>query len=106
MGQQRKGMNLEELRGALASAATRRAEELERENRRLRREMKEKDRIIAERKDLCRVMFNRCIALTKGLTCMWCGHSEICEKERNMARKDKDGRAAEENGTAAEDHAE
>ena len=37
MGQQRKGMNLEELRGALASAATRRAEELERENRRLRR---------------------------------------------------------------------
>ena len=97
MGQQ-KSMNLEELRGALSSVATRRAEELEKENRRLKREIAEKDKIIAERKNLCRVMFNRCIALTDGLTCMICGHREICDKERNMGRRNKERKAAEDHG--------
>ena len=49
--------------------------------------MDEKDRIIAERMEICRVMFNRCWAIMGGSgMCMMCGLREKCDKERGEKR--------------------
>ena len=92
MGQNQKNMNLEELRSALASTATRHAERMEKDNARLKAEIREKNREIGNLKNVCRTMFNRCIAQTGGYLCEYCGHRIMCEKERTA---DKPVRRAE-----------
>lgn len=87
MGQNRRAMSLDELRRALSSTATRQAERLEKENRQLRAEIREKDRIIAERRDICSAMFNRCLVLTRGATCVFCTHDEMCKAERTIDKE-------------------
>ena len=51
--------------------------------------MDEKDRIIAERMEICRVMFNRCYAIMgESEMCMMCGLREKCDKERGEKRRE------------------
>lgn len=39
---------------------------------------------LEKRKDVCRALFNRCIALTRGQMCFFCGLRDICEKEKSV----------------------
>ena len=57
---------------------------LEYEIEQLKEEIERKDRIIAERERVCKVMFNRCYATCMGTLCRRCLHREMCERERSM----------------------
>ena len=88
MGQNRRSMNLDELRKALSSTATRQAERLKKENRQLRAEILEKSRIIDEQKAMRVALFNRCWTLTGlGATCFICAYYDQCERERTMGKR-------------------
>ena len=75
-------MNLDEMKNALASDATRKAEKLEGEVVRLKHEIKRRDTAIAEQQDILRVMFNRCMAWSMGGLCMFCGQRRMCDDYR------------------------
>lgn len=83
---QQKSMNLEEFRQALSSDATKQNEHLRKIISSQKQEIQKKDEEIEKRRFICRMMFNRCIALTQGVTCMICGHRELCEKERTVGK--------------------
>lgn len=81
-------MKLEEMREALASDATRKADSLERQVKRLRTELRDKDKAIESYQKSLRFMFNRCLALTHGLICIFCGERGVLEKRRNRHADD------------------
>ena len=81
-------MNLDEMKAALASEATKKAEEQEREIKLLQLDLKRANEQIKEYQDMLRIMFNRCIALTKGAMCFFCGHRDSCDNIRNTGRRD------------------
>lgn len=39
-----------------------------------------------DQKEMLRVLFNRCIALTKGQLCFWCGMREDCDTYRSVMK--------------------
>ncbi len=51
---------------------------------------KEDESELSRRKDMCRVLFNRCVALTHGAMCIWCGIRKECEQDRSMGRSQKE----------------
>lgn len=85
-------MNLEDLKQALSSDATEKAKRLEQETSRLRSEIKKKDKIIADRNDVLRAMFNRCYVqqVSMGATmCIFCAHESLCYHLRNVGKKEE-----------------
>ena len=79
-------MNLEEMREALASDATRKADRLEKQVKQLRSELREKDKTIASHRESLRILFNRCMVQNKGLMCIFCGERKKCYEIRSVAR--------------------
>lgn len=79
-------MNLEEMREALASDATRKADSLEKQVKRLRSELREKDKIIDGQRASMKVLFNRCMAQSHGLLCFFCGERKKCDEMRSVER--------------------
>lgn len=81
-------MNLEQLRDAVASEATKRADRQAKETARLVKEVREKDAQIAEYGDVLRVMFNRCYAQSVHM-CFFCSGSvhRLCDKLRSVGRE-------------------
>lgn len=69
-------MNLNELREAMASDATKENASLKEENARLRQMVKDLRRNYTDDtnalKEDCRALSNRCFALTRGLMCCFC----------------------------------
>lgn len=90
---QKKSLSLEEFKEALSSDATKRAEAQETTIKELHAELGMKSKEIAERKEMCRVLFNRCFATCKGMMCVFCGIKDACKKERTVGKgvKDVDG---------------
>lgn len=88
MGQQ-KPINLEELKAQLSTDATRRAKAMDDLNRSLKNRMWRLEKEIEERRDICRVMFNRCLALTQGSMCGFCAERTraLCMKERDKGKQ-------------------
>ena len=39
-----------------------------------------------DQKEMIRVLFNRCMALTGGQTCFWCGMREACDRHRSVMK--------------------
>ena len=74
-------MNLDELRKAMASDATKENEELKRQVKNLQnkydRERREMSEEIAALKSDCRALGNRCFTLTHGSMCMFCNLSTM-----------------------------
>ena len=70
-------MNLNELREAMASDATKENASLKEENARLRQMVRNLKRNYTDDtnvlKEDCRVLSNRCFALTHGVMCCFCG---------------------------------
>ena len=70
-------MNLNELREAMASDATKENASLKEENARLRQMVRDLERNHTDDtnslKEDCRALSNRCFALTRGLMCCFCG---------------------------------
>lgn len=64
-------MNLEEFRKALSSDATE-------ENTQLKRQLSDLQNENDSLKESCRVLCNRCFALTRGVTCLFCGLDYPC----------------------------
>lgn len=83
---QKKSMSMEEFREALASDATKKAERLEARITELRELNGKLSREISRRKDVCRILFNRCMTLTDGCTCLMCGIREMCDRERSVMK--------------------
>ena len=81
-------MNLEEMKAALASEATKKAEKQELEIKYLRNELKRADGQIREYQEILRVMFNRCFAWTRGAMCMFCRHRDSCDNIRRTGGRD------------------
>lgn len=79
-------MNLEEMREALASDATRKADGLDKQVKRLRSELRDKDKVIDSHRESLRVMLNRCFVLTKGMMCIFCGERKKCDEMRSTGR--------------------
>ena len=79
-------MTLEEMREALASEATRKADILEKQVKRLRAELRDKDKIIDSHSESLRIMFNRCMVQNNGLMCIFCGERKKCDKIRSAGR--------------------
>ena len=79
-------MNLEEFRKALSSDATE-------ENAQLKRQLSDLQNENDSLKESCRVLCNRCFALTRGVTCLFCGLDYPCphmpglEEQVAMAHK-------------------
>lgn len=82
-------MNLDELRSALASNATEKAKEQEKLIKNLKYQLKEKTDTLAERDDILRTMFNRCLAQTGGAICLFCGHEGLCRELRSIGKKEQ-----------------
>ena len=80
-------MNLEEMKAALASEATKKAERYEKEIKRLNKEIREKDEQIKQQGDVLRIMFNRCLTLSHGMLCIFCGEKKRCDEMRSVGRK-------------------
>lgn len=87
-------MNLNELREAMASDATKENEELKRQLKSLRkkydRDSHEMSEEIAALKLDCRALCNRCFTLTHGFMCMFCNLSTMeCSHVLNDDQKIK-----------------
>ena len=83
-------MNLDEMRQALSSDATEKAERLEKRIKKLEAEIKWKEAIIAERDKILKAMFNRCYVMTGGAMCIWCECRDLCKALRSIGKpKDK-----------------
>lgn len=90
-------MNLEEFRKALSSDATEENVQLKERLSDLQAEYHEKISKLENEndslKESCRVLCNRCFALTRGTTCLFCGldypcpHMPTFEEQITMARK-------------------
>jgi len=80
-------MNLEEMREALASDATKKADGLEKQVKRLRAELKDRDKTIESQRESLRIMFNRCLTLSHGMLCIFCGEKKRCDEMRSVGRK-------------------
>lgn len=90
-------MNLEEFRKALSSDATEENGRLKKQLSDLQTEYHENlSKLESENdslKESCRVLCNRCFALTKGVTCLFCGLDYPCphmpgfEEQAAMAHK-------------------
>ena len=76
-------MNLDEMREALASDATRKADNLEKQIKQLHSELRDKDKIIDSHRESLRIMFNRCLVQTQGLMCIFCGERKKCDRIRS-----------------------
>ena len=74
-------MNLDELRKAMASDATKENEQLKSETNLLRKQLSDLENKYAELKkslnDDCRALANRCFTLTQGTMCCFCELNEF-----------------------------
>lgn len=88
-------MNLEEFRKALSSDATE-------ENAQLKRQLSDLQNENDSLKESCRVLCNRCFALTRGVTCLFCGLDYPCPHmpglEEQVAMAHKLRKEIEKNG--------
>ena len=87
-------MNLDELRKAMASDATKENEQLKRETKLLRKKLSDLENDYAELKRLlnddCRALANRCFTLTRGTMCCFCELNEFrCQHALNDDQKIK-----------------
>ncbi|MBR4152077.1 MAG: hypothetical protein IKT98_03890 [Selenomonadaceae bacterium] len=82
-------MNIEELRKALASDATEKVKEQEKTIQALEKQLEEAENIIKVQYKVLRVMCNRCIVMTRGAMCLFCGHAGLCEDLRNTDNGNK-----------------
>lgn len=85
-------MNLNELREAMASDATKENERLKRETKLLRKKLSDLENDYAEFKkslnDDCRALTNRCFTLTQGTMCCFCELNEFkCQHALNYDQK-------------------
>lgn len=85
-------MNLNELREAMASDATKENEKLKSENKKLKisyeRAVKESNEVRGRLLDDCRALSNRCFALTQGSMCVFCELSEYhCKSALSFEEK-------------------
>ena len=81
-------MNLEEMKAALASDATKKVKEQEVEIKRLKKELAKNDGYLKEKEEMLRYMFNRCIALTRGAMCILCDCQGACDAIRSVYNKE------------------
>ena len=99
-------MNLEEFRKALSSDATEENARLKKQLSDLQTDYHKKVSKLESENDLlkesCRVLYNRCFTLTRGVTCLFCGLDYPCphmpglEERVTMAHKLRKG--IEKNG--------
>ena len=87
-------MNLNELREAMASDATKENERLKSEANILRKKLSDLENDYAELKRLlnddCRALANRCFTLTQGTMCCFCELNEFkCQHSMNYDKKIK-----------------
>lgn len=84
-------MNLEELREAMASDATKKAKKQEEEITRLKKELNKKQALLAEKNDMLRTMFNRCYVQMSagGAMCFFCNLSPTCNKLRSVMKENQ-----------------
>lgn len=87
-------MNLDELRKAMASDATKENERLKSETDLLRKQLSDLENDYAELKkflnDDCRALANRCFTLTQGTMCCFCELNEFrCQHALNYDQKIK-----------------
>lgn len=85
-------MNLNELREAMASDATKENERLKSETNLLRKQLSDLENDYAELKkflnDDCRALANRCFTLTRGTMCCFCELNEFkCQHALNYDQK-------------------
>ena len=85
-------MNLNELREAMASDATKENERLKSETNLIRKQLSELENDYAELKkslnDDCRALANRCFTLTQGTMCYFCDLNEFrCQHALNYDQK-------------------
>ena len=85
-------MNLDELRKAMASDATKENERLKSETKLLRKQLSDLENDYAELKkflnDDCRALANRCFTLTRGTMCCFCELNEFrCQHALNYDQK-------------------
>ena len=85
-------MNLDELRKAMASDATKENERLKSETNLLRKKLSDLENDYAELKkflnDDCRALANRCFTLTRGTMCCFCELNEFkCQHALNYDQK-------------------
>lgn len=82
-------MNLEELRKAMASDATKKAKKQEEEIIQLKKELSKKQALLAEKNDMLRAMFNRCyVSISAGGTmCFFCNLSPTCNNLRSVMKE-------------------
>ena len=84
-------MNLSEMRDALSSEATKKAEKMEAEIKQLKKELAKKQAIISEKNDMLRVMFNRChVTMAPAMMCFFCDIRPTCAKMRSVGKKEAD----------------
>lgn len=100
-------MNLNELREAMASDATKENASLKEENARLRQMVRDLERNYTDDtnalKEDCRVLCNRCYALTHGLMCCFCEPMQYkCPHALNNTEKIKLGKKWMEEAENAE----
>ena len=87
-------MNLDELRKAMASDATKENERLKNEANLLRKQLSDLENDYADLKkslnDDCRALANRCFTLTRGTMCCFCELNEFnCQHALNYDQKIK-----------------
>ena len=85
-------MNLDELRKAMASDATKENERLKSETNLLRKQLSDLENDYAELKRLlnddCRALANRCFTLTQGTMCCFCDLNKFkCQHALNYDQK-------------------
>ena len=85
-------MNLDELRKAMASDATKENERLKNETNLLRKKLSDLENDYAELKkslnDDCRALTNRCFTLTRGTMCCFCELNNFrCQHALNYDQK-------------------
>lgn len=75
-------MNLEEFKKALSSDATE-------ENKQLKKQLSDLQEEYSSLKENCRALCNRCFALTKGVTCLFCVLDYPCPHMPNFEERVK-----------------
>lgn len=75
-------MNLEEFKKALSSDATE-------ENKQLKKQLSDLQEEYSSLKENCRALCNRCFALTKGVTCLFCCIDYPCPHMPNFQERVK-----------------